>query len=277
MCRWLAYSGTPVLLEELLYKPTHSLIVQSLHSRLGVETTNGDGFGIGWYGESSTPAVFKSIEPAWNDRNLQELSGHVRSGLVFAHIRASTGTPVQQTNCHPFRHGRWLWMHNGSIARFHDVKRELLLAVDPSLFPDLEGSTDSEAFFFLALTMGLEDDPPAAVERAVGLIEHVGRSNRIEHPIQMTVATTDGDRVWGFRYSSEGRSRSLYFSTLVATLRAQYPDNRVLQGLSDESRLVVSEPLGDLEGAWNEVPESSYGVVQEGQDELHPFTPRPPA
>ena len=277
MCRWLAYSGTPVLLEELLYKPTHSLIVQSLHSRLGVETTNGDGFGIGWYGESSTPAVFKSIEPAWNDRNLQELSGHVRSGLVFAHIRASTGTPVQQTNCHPFRHGRWLWMHNGSIARFHDVKRELLLAVDPSLFPDLEGSTDSEAFFFLALTMGLEDDPPAAVERAVGLIEHVGRSNRIEHPIQMTVATTDGDRVWGFRYSSEGRSRSLYFSTLVATLRAQHPDNPVLQGLSDESRLVVSEPLGDLEGAWNEVPESSYGVVQEGQDELHPFTPRPPA
>jgi glutamine amidotransferase len=277
MCRWLAYSGTPVLLEELLYKPTHSLIVQSLHSRLGVETTNGDGFGIGWYGESSTPAVFKSIEPAWNDRNLQELSGHVRSGLVFAHIRASTGTPVQQTNCHPFRHGRWLWMHNGSIARFHDVKRDLLLAVDPSLYPDLEGSTDSEAFFFLALTMGLEDDPPAAVERAVGLIEHVGRSNRIEHPIQMTVATTDGDRVWGFRYSSEGRSRSLYFSTLVATLRAQYPDNPVLQGLSDESRLVVSEPLGDLEGAWNEVPESSYGVVQEGQDELHPFTPRPPA
>ena len=277
MCRWLAYSGTPVLLEELLYKPTHSLIVQSLHSRLGVETTNGDGFGIGWYGESSTPAVFKSIEPAWNDRNLQELSGHVRSGLVFAHIRASTGTPVQQTNCHPFRHGRWLWMHNGSIARFHDVKRELLLAVDPSLFPDLEGSTDSEAFFFLALTMGLEDDPPAAVERAVGLIEHVGRSNRIEHPIQMTVATTDGDRVWGFRYSSEGRSRSLYFSTLVATLRAQYPDNPVLQGLSDESRLVVSEPLGDLAGAWNEVPESHYGVIQEGQDELKPFTPRPPA
>ena len=277
MCRWLAYSGTPVLLEELLYKPTHSLIVQSLHSRLGVETTNGDGFGIGWYGESSTPAVFRSIEPAWNDRNLQELSGHVRSGLVFAHIRASTGTPVQQTNCHPFRHGRGLWMHNGSIARFHDVKRELLLAVDPSLFPDLEGSTDSEAFFFLALTLGLEDDPPAAVARAVGLIEHVGRSNGIEHPIQMTVATTDGDRVWGFRYSSEGRSRSLYFSTLVETLRAQYPDNPVLHGLSDETRLVVSEPLGDLEGAWNEVPESSYGVVQQGQDELHPFTPRPPA
>ncbi len=275
MCRWLAYSGTPVLLEELLYKPAHSLIDQSLHSRLGVETTNGDGFGVGWYGEATTPAVFKSVEPAWNDRNLRELAGHVRSGLVLAHIRASTGTPVQQTNCHPFRYGRWLWMHNGSIARFHDVKRDLLLAVDPSLYPDVEGSTDSEAFFFLALTMGLEDDPPTAVESAVGVIEHVGRAHGIEHPIQMTVATTDGRTLWGFRYSSEGRSRSLFFSTRVDTLRAQYPDNPVLQQVSDETRLVVSEPLGDLAGAWNEVPESSYGVVQEGQDELHAFTPRP--
>jgi glutamine amidotransferase len=277
MCRWLAYSGTSVLLEELLYKPQHSLIDQSLHSRLGVETTNGDGFGVGWYGEGATPAVFKSIEPAWNDRNLREIATHVRSGLVFAHIRASTGTPVQQTNCHPFRYGRWLWMHNGSIARFHDVKRELTLAVDPSLYPDVEGSTDSETFFFLALTMGLEDDPPAAVERAVGYIEHVGRSHGIEHPIQMTVATSDGATVWGFRYSSEGKSRSLFYSTRVDTLREQYPDNPVLHALSDETRLIVSEPLGDLAGAWNEVPESSYGVVQEGQDELKPFTPRPPA
>ena len=277
MCRWLAYTGTPVLLRELLYEPAHSLIDQSLHSQLGVETTNGDGFGVGWYGEGETPAVFKSVEPAWNDRNLNELAGHVRSGLVFAHIRASTGTPVQQTNCHPFRHGRWLWMHNGSIAGFHAVKRELMLAVDPSLYPEIEGSTDSETFFFLALTLGLEDDPPDAVARAVGLIEEVGRRQGIEHPIQMTVATSDGECVWGFRYSSERRSRSLFYSTLIDTLRRQYPDNPLFHRLSDETRVIVSEPLGDLVGAWNEVPESSFGVIQEGQDELHPFTPRAPS
>jgi len=277
MCRWLAYSGTPVLLHELLFEPAHSLIDQSLHSRLGVETTNGDGFGVGWYGEGNDPAVFKSVEPAWNDRNLRELAGHIRSGLVFAHIRASTGTPVQQTNCHPFRHGNWLWMHNGSITRFHEVKRDLQLAIDPALYLDLEGSTDSETFFFLALTFGLEDDPPSAVERAVGFIDHVGRSHGIEFPMQMTVATSDGTRVWGFRYSTEGKSRSLFYSTLVATLRQEYPDNPLFARLSDETRIVVSEPLGDLPGAWNEVPESSYGVIQEGQDELHHFTPRPPA
>ena len=276
MCRWLAYFGTPVLLEQLLYRPKHSLIDQSLHSTMGAETTNGDGFGVGWYGEEDTPGTFHSIEPAWNDRNLRDLAEHLRSGLVFAHIRASSGSPVQQTNCHPFRHGRWLWMHNGLIREFPRLKRELVLAVDPSLYPQIEGSTDSEVFFFLALTMGLEDDPPGAVERAVGYIEHVGRSAGVEQPIQMTVATTDGDSVWAFRYSSERRSRTLFFSTRVDTLREQHPDVAVLRQVSDETRLVVSEPLGDLKGAWNEVPESHYGVVQVGQDELRPFTPRPP-
>ena len=277
MCRWLAYSGSRVLLEELLYKPKHSLIDQSLHSTMGAETTNGDGFGIGWYGVGETPATYHSIEPAWNERNLRDLAAHVESGLVFAHIRASSGSPVQQTNCHPFRHGRWLWMHNGVIREFPRVKRELVLAVDPELYPFIEGSTDSEVFFYLALTLGLEDDPPSAVGRAVGLIEDVGRRAGVEHPIQMTVATSDGRSVWAFRYSSEGDSRSLFFSTRVDTLREQHPEVAILQELSDESRLVVSEPLGDLKGAWNEVPEGHWGVVQAGQDELHAFAPRPPA
>lgn len=273
MCRWLAYSGSPVLLEDLLYKPENSLVVQSKHSRLGVETTNGDGFGVGWYGPQATPGVFHSAEPAWNDRNLRELAAHARSGRVFAHIRASTGSAVQQTNCHPFRHGRWLWMHNGVIADFSMVKRELTLAVDPVLYPEIKGSTDSEVLFYLALTFGLAQDAPAAVARAVALVEETGRRHGVEHPIQMTVATTNGEVTWAFRYSSEGRSRSLFHSTDVSTLRLQYPDNAVLHGLSDDARLVVSEPLGDLRGAWREVPESTCVVVHGGLEEMRPFAP----
>ncbi len=276
MCRWLAYSGSPILLEELLYKPTNSLIDQSLHSKLGVETTNGDGFGVGWYGVARTPAVFHSVEPAWNERNLRELAGHVISPLVFAHIRASTGSAVQQTNCHPFRYEHWLWMHNGLIREFPAVKRQLALAVDPSLYPLIEGSTDSELLFFLALSFGLEGDPPGAVERAVGFVEATGRRLGVEHPIQMTVATTNGESVWAFRHSSERTSRSLFFSTAIQVLRDLYPENPLFHNVDDETRLIVSEPLGDLAGAWNEVPESSWGVVQPGQDELHPFTPRAP-
>jgi glutamine amidotransferase len=274
MCRWLAYSGSPILLEELLYKPEHSLIDQSLHARLGVDTTNGDGFGVGWYGpDTETPAVFHSIEPAWNDRNLREVASHVQSPLFLAHIRASTGTAVQQTNCHPFRHGRWLWVHNGLVRDFHRVKRELALAVDESLYPQMEGSTDSEMLFYLALTFGLEENPPAAVERMVGHVEEVGHRHGTEHPIQMTIGTTDGSSVWAFRYSSEGKSRSLYYSADMRSVREMYPERPRLQEASDETRIIVSEPIVDLPGAWNEVRESSYGVVRDGEDELHEFRP----
>lgn len=273
MCRWIAYSGSPVLLEDLLFKPANSLVVQSVHSRLGVEAVNGDGFGVGWYGAGDTPGVYHSTAPAWSDRNLRELSAHASSGRVFAHIRATTGTAVQQTNCHPFRHGRWLFMHNGLIDGFPLSKRDLTLAVAPDLFPAIEGSTDSELFFHLALTFGLEDDPPSAVARAAGLIEETGRRHGVEHPLQMTVAVTDGETTWAFRYSSAGSSRSLFRSTDVTALRQQHPDNPVLAQLSDDARLVVSEPLGDLQGAWQEVPESTYVVVRGGHQELHPFAP----
>ncbi|MFE4869273.1 class II glutamine amidotransferase [Streptomyces sp. NPDC056682] len=275
MCRWLAYSGTPLLLDTILYKPAHSLIDQSLHSTLGVETTNGDGFGVGWYTENgATPAVLRDVGPAWNNRNLREIADHVESPLFFAHIRASTGTAVQQTNCHPFRHGRWLWMHNGSIAGFHLIRRELCLLVDPALFNDIEGTTDSEMMFYLAVTFGLDQDPPSAVARMAEVVERIGREQGVEFPLQMTVAVTDGERVWAFRYSSQGQSRSLFYSSRVETLRKLHPDAAFLQGVSDETRLIVSEPLGDLPGAWNEVPESSYGVVQPGADELLPFAPQ---
>jgi predicted glutamine amidotransferase len=277
MCRWLAYSGTPLLLDTILYKPAHSLIDQSLHSRLGVETTNGDGFGVGWYPQEDigTPALLKDIGPAWNNRNLREIADHVRSPLFFAHIRASTGTAVQRTNCHPFRHGRWMWMHNGAITGFRLMRRELSLLVDPGLYSDIEGTTDSEMMFYLAVTFGLDEDPPRAVARMVGVVERSGHDHGVEFPLQMTIAVTDGERLWAFRYSSQGASRSLFYSTRVDTLRELHPDMGFLREVSDETRLIVSEPLGDLPGAWNEVPESSYGVVHAGSDELHPFAPEP--
>ncbi|WP_273652588.1 class II glutamine amidotransferase [Cellulomonas fimi] len=279
MCRWLAYTGSPVTLDDLLYKPANSLVVQSLHSRLGAEPTNGDGFGVGWYDEHHTaPGVFRSIEPAWSDRNLRELAQHVRSGTVFAHVRATTsGSVVQQTNCHPFRHDRWLFMHNGFVDGFPTLKRDLQLAVDPSLYPLIEGTTDSETLFHLALTLGLRDDPPSAVAATVGLVEDTARRHGVPYPVQGTFAVTEGRRLWAFRYSSEGRSRSLFRNQDVAVLRHQYPDNPVLHDLADDTRLVVSEPLGDLRGAWLEVPESTCLVIDGGEEEILPFTPTVPA
>jgi glutamine amidotransferase len=153
------------------------------------------------------------------------------------------------------------------------MRRDLALHVDPVLYSDIEGSTDSEMLFYLALTSGLTDDPVGAVERAVGLVEKTAADHGIANPVQMTVATTNGESTWVFRYSSQQQSRTLFFSRDVNRLRELYPDVEVIKNAGDETRLVVSEPLGDLPGAWNEVPESSVGIIRPGTDELLPFRP----
>jgi glutamine amidotransferase len=277
MCRWNAFFGQPIAPDELLYRTQHGLIDQSLHSRMGVETTNGDGFGLGWYAEGNPiPGRYRSVTPAWNDTNLRDLASHIESRLFLAHIRATTGTPVQQTNCHPFRHDRWLFVHNGVLAGFHTYRRELLLAVDPAYFDGIAGSTDSETLFYLALTFGLEGDPLGAVERAVGLVEAVGRDHGVEYPVQMTLGFSDGERLWGVRYSSEGRSRTLYVSADAGTVQALHPADERFQRFTDEDRVIVSEPLSDLPGLWIEVPEATALIVQRGPDEHRPFRPQAP-
>lgn len=274
MCRWMAWYGQPLIVEELLFRPEHGLIEQSLRARMGVETTNGDGFGLGWYGAGDGPGVYRSIAPAWGDENLRELAAHIESPLFLAHVRATTGTAIQHTNCHPFRHGRWLLVHNGVIERFDEMRRDLMLAVDPSLFSGIRGSTDSEVLFHLALTFGLDDDPILALERAIGFVEETARRHGIADPVQASIGVSDGQRLWAVRYASRGRPRSLFASADPSAIRRLHPERARLQRLRDEDRVVVSEPLADLEGVWDEIPASSALVIQPGADERRPFRPR---
>ncbi|HEY5135918.1 MAG TPA: class II glutamine amidotransferase [Candidatus Nanopelagicales bacterium] len=277
MCRWLAYRGAPLRASTLLLDPVHSIVAQSLDSPLGAEPVNGDGFGFGWYtGEpDDDPATFHSVEPAWHDRNLREIARAVRSPLFLCHVRAAAGPPIQRTNCHPFRHERWLFMHNGSIADFRSVKRDLLLLVDPELFTGIQGTTDSEILFHLALTLGLREDPVVGVSRAIAEVERVGREHEVRFPFQGTVAVSDGDAIWALRYSSMGRSRSLFHSTDIADLRRMYPDTDRLSLFSDDARVIVSEPINDLPGAFREVPESTVAVLDSAGYRHSPFAPIP--
>jgi predicted glutamine amidotransferase len=144
------------------------------------------------------------------------------------------------------------------------------------LFDGVAGSTDSEVLFYLALTCGLEHDPIGAVERAVGLIEATGEAHGIEHPVQMTLGFSDGERLWAIRYSSEHNSRTLYMSADRESIQRLYPDNARFARLTDEDRLIVSEPLSDLPGVWEEVPESTAIIVQRGADEHRTFSPCTP-
>ncbi len=269
MCRWLAYSGAPIFLEELIFRPEHSLIDQSLAARTDEVPTNGDGFGIGWYGEKDTPGLYRDVQPAWNDENLRDLAAHIRSRLFLAHVRSATeGIPVQQSNCHPFRSGRWLFMHNGKIQGFPRIRRQLLLAVAPELFGQIQGTTDSEAMFYLALTFGLEEDPIGGVERMAGFVEATARAHGIDNPLQMTLGLADGRRIFAFRYSSQGRSKSLWHSLGAESLRDLNPD------LPLGTWAIVSEPLTNLSDHWEKIPESTSVTVFDGQIEKRPFEPK---
>ncbi|MCD0503589.1 class II glutamine amidotransferase [Bordetella petrii] len=275
MCRWMAYTGSPLQLESVIFKARHSLIEQSLHSRLGATTTNGDGFGVGWYGRDphEPPFRYRSINPAWNDRNLREAARAIRAPLFVAHIRAATDTPTQETNCHPFRHGRWLFVHNGSIREYPLLRRELMLQIAPRYFPSLEGSTDSEVMFLLALTFGLDSDPLPALERMVEFVEATGHRNGVEFPLNMTVCALDGQRLIAVRYSSETNSRSLYHNTDVRHLKQLYPDDERIAALDDDAYMLLSEPLAELPGAWQEVPEATAIIAGGGQVRQYPFRP----
>jgi glutamine amidotransferase len=274
MCRWLGYFGNPIRPDLLLYRTRPGLIDQSLAARESDNPTNGDGFGIGWYGTAAGPGLYRNTAPAWGDRNLRELCKQLKTPLFVAHLRASTGTPVQQTNCHPFRRGRWLFAHNGFVDGYRKLRRELLLEVSPELFGEIEGTTDSELLFYLALTFGLEEEPLPALERMAGFVEQLGRRRGYEHPLQMTLGVSDGERLYAIRYSSGPKANSLYVSTSAGDLKRMYPGIPELQELSDEARAVVSEPLGLLPGTWHEVPPATALIVQPGADDEVPFRPR---
>ena len=275
MCRWLGYSGAPLALSEIILNTRHSLIDQSLSARSSEETTNGDGFGVGWYDDCEFPGMYKHVRPAWNDPNLRDLCVHIRSPLFLAHVRAATATSVQRTNSHPFRYRNWLFVHNGVIREYAKLRREITFAIGPELFPEIQGTTDSELMFYLALHLGMEKDVPLGVSRMVGLIEEIGYAHGVEHPMQMSLGISDGRSLYAFRYSSERRSRTLYHSRDLATLRHLVPPRMRdrLAELSEDARVVVSEPFGDLPGAWEEIPESSFVTVTGGEVTREEFVP----
>lgn len=273
MCRWLAYSGAPIALEEVVLNPEHSLIDQSLHARQGATETNGDGFGVGWYGKSDVPGVFKDIRPAWNDTNLHALAAQIESRLFFAHIRAATGTAIQRTNCHPFHHRNWLFVHNGAVREFDKVKRDLVFAIAPELFAEIKGTSDSEVMFYLALTFGMQDDVLSGVARMAGFVEQVGKKHGVEYPLQMTLGISDGQRLYGFRYSSEGETRTLYYNDSMEALKQIAAQARKY---SDDARAIVSEPLSDLKDVWIPIEESSFVTIDKGDVDITGFAPEPP-
>lgn len=247
MCRFLAYGGEPILLEELVTAPCHSLIHQSLHASEGKTETNGDGFGVGWYGEREIPGLYREVRPAWSDENLRSIAAQVRSRMFFAHVRASTGTATSRANCHPFSHGRFLFMHNGQVGGWQSVRRRVEGMIPDALYAGRTGTTDSEAIFLAALGRGLEHDPVAAMQSTFDDVREAMDDAGVDEPLRFTATLTDGRTLWAFRWSTDARPPSLYYKQLEGAL------------------LLVSEPIDGAHGHWTAVPPGGSLVAELGR------------
>ncbi|WP_229729129.1 class II glutamine amidotransferase [Agaricicola taiwanensis] len=228
-----------MLLSSVITEPSHSLIHQSLHALEAKTETNGDGFGVGWYGEHHEPGLYKELRPAWGDENLSHLARQIRSKLFFAHIRAATGTATSRANCHPFSHGRFMFMHNGQIGGWSRLRRSIEAMIPDELYNDRQGTTDSEAIFLAALAQHAAKDPAGAMGRVLSEIVRLMQAAGITQALRFAAVMADGRDIWAFRWSTDLKSPTLYWKQI------------------DGALIVVSEPLDESPGNWRMVPEGN--------------------
>ena len=233
MCRWIAYTGKPIAIDEYLFEQKYSLIEQSLHARKAKAVVNGDGFGLGWYGGREAPGLFRDILPAWSDENLRSLAQQIESGLFMAHVRAATDTATARSNCHPFVYEHQMFMHNGQIGGYCDVRRQLESSLNDDLYKFRVGSTDSELIFLLLVQYGIEADFSVACKKLIERVEAAMKQQKINEPFRFTAAFTDSKKLYAIRYSSDDQPPTLFYRQLK---------NGVL---------LVSEPLDEESSRWD--------------------------
>ena len=247
MCRWIAYRGQPTYLETLVCAPAHSLVAQSLCAGEAKSATNGDGFGLGWYGERAEPGLYRETRPAWADENLRSLCAQVRSRLFFAHVRASTGAAIARANCHPFALGRHMFMHNGQIGGFAAIRRRVEAMIGDEFYPHRQGATDSEALFLALLSRQSGEGVVAAMAGLLVEVTALMRGAGIAEPLRLAAALSDGEDVFAFRWASDNKAPSLYWRESGGDL------------------LIASEPLDGVHEHWREVPKGCALVARQGR------------
>jgi predicted glutamine amidotransferase len=254
MCRWIAYRGETIPLEHYVTAPAHSLIEQSIRALESTAATNGDGFGLGWYGEHSEPGLYREVRPAWSDDNLRYLCRHIQSRLFFAHVRSATGTPTTRPNCHPFASGRWMFMHNGLIGNWTRVRRAIEALIPDHLYGSRIGTTDSEAIFLAILGAGADRDPIEAVMRTIAAATDIVNAEGHREPLRFTAALADGESLYAFRYAANDKANTLYY-------RVDHGDV-----------VLASEPLDGNRAVWIAVPENHMLLARPGRAvEVLPF------
>lgn len=273
MCRFLAYKGRPILLDELLYQPKNSLIQQSACAHEAEEPLNGDGFGVGWYTPSlsTEPGLYVSVRPAWNDRNLRYLCRHIRTGALCAHVRAASEGEVSEANCHPFHYKQYLFMHNGGLGSFNRIKRIIRRRLSDEIYDWLRGQTDSEHLFAMILENikahpGPHDAQTLAgiLEQTIRQIQEIKKEHGVDESCYVNCVLTDGKVMVAARYVSDPteKASTLYYSE-GHHYECQDGVCMMKQGGGDQSVLIVSEKLTREQTDWREIPTNHLCLVDE--------------
>lgn len=266
MCRFVAYLGKNILLEDIIVKPSNSLTKQSLMARESRTLTNGDGFGLGWYTQfGSVPALFTSLFPAWNDQNLLYLAKKTKASLFFAHVRAATTGGISQYNCHPFLFKHWLFMHNGWIPKFERIKREVHTMLDDDLYNWIKGNTDSEVIFALFLQLarknGTEtvEDIAGTLEETLSVLTELSKKHNPRAVSHFNICITDGKRLVAFRYctSKTTRPETMYISLGKGVSGVKSSFASIKKGINPEQLIVASEKLTKSGLDWFLIPANS--------------------
>lgn len=255
MCRVLAYQGPAKPLSKLIYLGERSFVSQSKRAFKSITPVNADGFGIGWFGEDFSPKHYRDTLPAWGDDNLRNISEHIQSPTLFAHIRASTETETSRANCHPFIHKQWMFMHNGQIPEFLKLRRKIESWIADEDYPARIGTTDSEALFLSFFALGLEQNPIAAVAQALQQSLALMQTHDIPHPIRFTSVLSNGRQIYAFRYATDDAPPSLFYQHC------------------GEYLLIVSEPIDDKLCDWQSLPCNHVLIAQDHQIRLEKFSP----
>lgn len=282
MCRFVAYIGKPMLMDELIIKPKNSLINQSVQASEMEETLNGDGFGVAWYDHDihSEPGLFVSVRPAWNDQNLNYLAQKIKSNCFFAHVRAANVGWVSEVNCHPFHHQNMVFMHNGQLGGFQHLKRSIRNELNDEMYNWIKGQTDSEHLFALFLHFwqkekreGTAYEMAEVLNETINYIKFLSNKHKIKDYQYINTVLTDGKRMVSARYTDDKpeHASSLYFSSGSKyicednTCRMRNTDD-----IEDRAVLIVSEKLTKDNNDWNVIPSGNILIVDKNlETSLH--------
>ncbi len=268
----MAYKGTPIIIDNLLYQPKNSLINQSINAREIEEPLNGDGFGVGWYVPEVNyePITFVSVNPAWSNRNLRNLAPKIKTDCMLAHVRAASVGDVSESNCHPFQYKNILMAHNGGVEEFGKIKRHIREPLTDELYNWIKGQTDSEHIFALLLNTLFQNHKTVTPDAVADSFDKTFISVKklmieygIKEPAYLNMVFTNGHFLVATRYVSDPKEEPLTMYHSEGSRYVVEDGNTRLEAPKDDDNavLVVSEKLTD-DKDWTMLPPNHLVIVE---------------